>query len=121
MRLASFIQKVRLGPTAMQARRVLRMATMGGAEVLGMQDMIGSIEPGKRADLQILDLEDFHAYPSVGADPYARIVYAAARGDVDTVLIDGKIVMEGKNVRTVDKARVLKEADRCFARLMERI
>jgi len=121
MRLAAFIQKVRLGPTVMRARQVLRMATMGGAEVLGMQDEIGSIEPGKRADLQILDLEDFHVYPSAGVDPYSRIVYAATRGDVDTVMIDGEIVMEGKAVRTIDKAKVLKEADRCLARLMERI
>jgi cytosine/adenosine deaminase-related metal-dependent hydrolase len=121
MRLASFIQKVRFGPTVMNARQVLRMATMGGAEVLGMQDLIGSIEPGKRADLQLLDLEDFHVYPSFGADPYSRIVYAATRGDVDTVMIDGEIVMEGKVVRTIDKARVLREADRCLARLMERI
>jgi cytosine/adenosine deaminase-related metal-dependent hydrolase len=121
MRLASFIQKVRLGPTVMRARQVLRMATMGGAEVLGMADMIGSIEPGKRADLQILDLEDFHVYPSAGADPYSRIVYAATRGDVDTVLIDGEVVMEGKEVRTIDKARVLREADRSLTRLMGRI
>jgi cytosine/adenosine deaminase-related metal-dependent hydrolase len=121
MRLASFIQKVRLGPTVMRARQVLRMATMGGAEVLGMQDMIGSIETGKRADLQLLDLEDFHVYPSAGADPYSRIVYAATRGDVDTVMIDGEIVMEGKEVRTIDKARVLREADRCLERLMSRI
>lgn len=121
MRLASFIQKVRLGPTVMNARQVLRMATMGGAEVLGMQDIIGSIEPGKRADLQILDLEDFHVYPSAGVDPYSRIVYAATRGDVDTVMIDGEIVMEGKEVKTIDKARVLREADRCLERLMSRI
>jgi len=121
MRLASFIQKVRLGPTVMRARQVLRMATMGGAEVLGMQDMIGSIEPGKRADLQLLDLEDYHVYPSAGADPYSRVVYAATRGDVDTVMIDGEIVMEGKEVRTIDKARVLREADRCLERLMSRI
>ncbi|OUM96588.1 MAG: N-ethylammeline chlorohydrolase [Thermobacillus sp. ZCTH02-B1] len=121
MRLASFVQKVRLGPTAMEARLVLRMATMGGAEVLGLEDEIGSIEPGKRADLQLLDLEDFHVYPSFGADPYSRIVYAATRGDVDTVMIDGEIVMEGREVRTIDKGRVLREADRCLARLMERI
>jgi len=121
MRLASFIQKVRLGPTAMRAREVLRMATIGGAEVLGLASEIGSIEPGKRADLQMLDLEDFHVYPSCGADPYSRIVYAATRGDVDTVMIDGVIVMEGREMRTIDKARVLREADRCLERLLERI
>lgn len=98
MRLTSFIQKIQHGPTVMNARTVLRMATMGGAEVLGMEKEIGSIEVGKLADLQLLDLEDFHVYPSYDADLFSRVVYAATRGDVDTVLIDGKIVMQGKIV-----------------------
>jgi 5-methylthioadenosine/S-adenosylhomocysteine deaminase len=121
MRLTAFIQKVQHGPTVMDARTVLRMATMGGAEVLGMEREIGSVEPGKLADLQLLDLEDFHAFPSHDADMYSRVVYAATRGDVDTVLIDGKIVMENKIVRTVDKAVVLREADRCLQELLARL
>jgi len=121
MRLTAFIQKVRHGPTAMDARTVLRMATMGGAEVLGLEKEIGSIEVGKLADLQLLDLEDFHVYPSYDADLFSRVVYAATRGDVDTVLIDGEIVMSGKRVRTIDRSVVLKEADRSLKGLLARI
>ncbi|MDF2921955.1 MAG: S-adenosylhomocysteine deaminase [Paenibacillaceae bacterium] len=121
MRLTAFIQKVQHGPTVMNARSVLRMATMGGAAVLGLADKIGSVEPGKLADLQLLDLEDFHVYPSYDADWYSRVVYAATRGDVDTVVIDGEIVMQGKQVRTIDKSRVLRESDRALSRLLSRL
>ena len=99
MRLTAYMQKVKHGPTIMNAKTVLRMATMGGAKVLGLEEEIGSIETGKLADLQLLDLEDFHVYPSFDADWYSRVVYAATRGDVDTVLIDGQIVMENKLVK----------------------
>lgn len=121
MRLTAYMQKVKHGPTIMNARTVLRMATMGGAKVLGLEKEIGSIEPGKLADLQLLDLEDFHVYPSFDADWYSRVVYAATRGDVDTVMIDGQIVMENKRVRTVDKKIVLKEADQALRRLIGRL
>ncbi|WP_141502871.1 5'-deoxyadenosine deaminase [Paenibacillus luteus] len=121
MRLTAYMQKVKHGPTVMNARTVLRMATMGGAKVLGLEKEIGSIEAGKLADLQLLDLEDFHVYPSFDADWYSRVVYAATRGDVDTVLIDGQLVMENKLVRTVDKKIVLKEADRSLRKLIERL
>lgn len=121
MRLTAFIQKVKHGPTVMSARTVLRMATMGGAEVLGMADEIGSVEVGKKADLLLLDLEDFHAYPSYDADWHSRIVYAATRGDVDTVLIDGEVVMANKQVLTIDRKRVLRESDRCLKELLGRI
>lgn len=121
MRLAAFAQKVQHGPTVMDARTVLRMATIGGAEVLGMEKEIGSVEVGKLADLQLLDLDDFHAYPSFDADLYSRVVYAATRGDVDTVLVDGQVVVERKNVRTIDKTRVLRESDRVLKELLERL
>jgi 5-methylthioadenosine/S-adenosylhomocysteine deaminase len=121
MRLTAFIQKIQHGPTIMDARTVLRMATMGGAEVLGMEKEIGSIEIGKLADLQLLDLEDFHVYPSYDADMFSRVVYAATRGDVDTVLIDGEIVMQGKMVKTIDRKRVLMESDLALKGLLNRI
>jgi 5-methylthioadenosine/S-adenosylhomocysteine deaminase len=121
MRLTAFIQKIQHGPTVMDARTVLRMATMGGAEVLGMESEIGSIEVGKFADMQLLDLEDFHVYPSYDADLFSRVVYAATRGDVHTVFIDGEIVMESKIVRTIDRKRVLSESDRVLKGLLKRI
>jgi cytosine/adenosine deaminase-related metal-dependent hydrolase len=121
MRLTALIHKVQHGPTVMNARTVLRMATIGGAEVLGLEKEIGSIEVGKLADLQLLDLDDFHAFPSYDVDLFSRIVYSATRGDVNTVLIDGKIVMEHKIVKTIDKTLVLKEADRSIKQLLTRL
>lgn len=121
MRLTALLHKVKHGPTAMDARTVLRLATIGGAEVLGMADQIGSVEVGKKADLQLLDLEDFHVYPSYDADWFSRVVYAATRGDVDTVWIDGEVVMEGKIVRTIDRRRVLQQSDSCLRALLQRI
>lgn len=121
MRLAALVQKVAHGPTVMNAQTVLRMATMGGAQVLGMEHEIGSIEPGKLADLQLLDLEDFHVYPSFDSDWYARVVYAATRGEVHTVIIDGKIVMSNRVMQTIDKSLVLKQADQSLRRLLDRL
>lgn len=121
MRLTALIQKSLHGPTSMDAKTVLRMATIGGAEVLGMANEIGSIEAGKKADLILLELDEFHAYPSFDADPYSRVVYSAGYSDVDTVLIDGELVMNNKVMLTVDKGIVLKEADRSIERLLRRL
>ncbi|GFN33675.1 5'-deoxyadenosine deaminase [Paenibacillus xylaniclasticus] len=121
MRLTAMIHKVQHGPTAMDARTVLRMATMGGAEVLGLERMIGSIEVGKKADLVMLDLNKFHTFPSHDADIYSRVVYAAGRGDVDTVWIDGRIVMRSRIVTTINEAAVLQESDVAISRLIGRM
>lgn len=121
MRYTALIHKVEHGPTVMDARTVLRMATMGGAEVLGMAKDIGSIEAGKKADVILLDLNDFHTYPSHEVDIYSRVVYSATRSNVDTVIIDGQVVLEDRIVKTVDRGIVLREADQSIARLMSRI
>lgn len=121
MRLSAYMQKVAHGPTVMNARTVLRMATIGGAEVLGMEREIGSIETGKLADLILLDLEDYHVYPSFDADWFSRVVYAATRGDVEMVMIDGHVVMEGRQVLTLDKPRVLDGANQALQKLLRRL
>jgi cytosine/adenosine deaminase-related metal-dependent hydrolase len=121
MRLAAILQKPAHGPTVMKAREVFRMATMGGAEAMGLENEIGSLEPGKKADVVILNLNDFHVYPSVEVDPISRIVYSATRGDVETTIIDGRIVMENRVLKTVDKTVVLKEANRSIRRLLRRL
>ena len=79
-------------PSTMDARTVVAMATRGGARVLGLSDKIGSIEKGKRADLVVIDLDRPHLTPLY--DPYSHIVYAVRGGDVQTVIIDGRIVMD---------------------------
>ncbi|APH05836.1 5'-deoxyadenosine deaminase [Bacillus weihaiensis] len=120
MRLAALIQKPTHGPTAMDAHTVFKMATIGGAKAVGMESEIGSIEVGKKADLAILNLNDFHTFPSYGVDPISRIVYSATRADVETTIINGKIVMEDGLLKTVNKKLVLHEANTSIKRLLDR-
>lgn len=109
MRLASYIHKARtLDPTAMPAEKVLEMATINGAKALGMADQIGSLEVGKKADLVVLDLHKAHIVPS--PDPVSAIVCAACGADVDTVVIDGRVVVQDREVLTMDEERILDEA-----------
>ncbi|AOZ94374.1 5'-deoxyadenosine deaminase [Paenibacillus crassostreae] len=121
MRNTALIHKVDHGPTVMDAKTVLRMATMGGAEVLGLENEIGSIEVGKKADLVLLDLNDFHTFPSFDTDVYSRVVYSTTRSNVDTVIIDGKVVLENRRIKTIDRGIVLRESDRSIERLLKRI
>jgi 5-methylthioadenosine/S-adenosylhomocysteine deaminase len=120
MRLAALIQKPVHGPTAMDAKSVFKMATIGGARAVGLAHEIGSLEVGKKADLAILDLNNFHTFPSYDVDPISRIVYSGTRADVETTIINGKIVMENRVMRTVDKDIVLLEANRSIQRLLSR-
>ncbi|WP_312094771.1 5'-deoxyadenosine deaminase [Niallia sp.] len=120
MRLAALIQKPIHGPTAMDAKTVFRMATIGGAKAVGLEKEIGSLEIGKRADLAILNLQNFHTFPSYDVDPISRIVYSATRADVETTIVDGKIVMENKVMTTVDRPIVLMEADKSIKRLLSK-
>ncbi|MGM7721480.1 5'-deoxyadenosine deaminase [Metabacillus sp. Hm71] len=120
MRLAALIQKPAHGPTAMDAHTVFKMATIGGAKAVGMENEIGSIEVGKKADLAILNLNHFHTYPSYGVDPISRIVYSATRADVETTIINGEIVMENGLLKTINKSIVLHEANNCIKRLLQR-
>ncbi|CAH1059756.1 S-triazine hydrolase [Paenibacillus pseudetheri] len=119
MRLAAIIQKPQHGPTTMDARSVFRMATIGGAKAVGMEDKIGSIEVCKKADLMLLNLLNFHTFPSYDVDPISRIVYSATRADVETTIIDGEIVMERGLLKTADKEIVLNEANRSIKRLLK--
>lgn len=121
MRLAALIQKPIHGPTAMKARTVFRMATIGGAKAVGMEHDIGSIEVGKKADLAILNLNDFHVYPSFDIDPISRIVYSATRADVETTIVNGRILMENRILNTINKEIVLKEANQSIKRLVKKL
>ncbi|MEK3837902.1 5'-deoxyadenosine deaminase [Paenibacillus sp. FSL R7-0128] len=118
MRLAAVIQKPAHGPTTMDARSVFRMATIGGAKAVGMEDQIGSIEVGKKADLAILNLYNFHTFPSYDVDPISRIVYSATRADVETTMVDGEILMHTGRLKTIDKEVVLHEANLSIKRLL---
>lgn len=121
MRLAAILHKPAYGPTAMKAQQVLEMATIGGARAVGLEEQVGSLEVGKKADLIILNLNKFHAYPSAEVDPVSRIVYSASKTDVETTIINGHIVMENRIMKTIDEKIVLKEANRSIRRLLSRL
>jgi cytosine/adenosine deaminase-related metal-dependent hydrolase len=100
--------KFRDGPTALPAADLLELATIGGARALGLDADIGSIEPGKLADLAVLDLRRAHA---VGADDvYTTLVYAARAADVRLVTIGGKIVVEDGRLTAFDEAEAVADA-----------
>lgn len=121
MRLAALIHKPVHGPTAMDAKTVFRMATIGGAKAMGMENEIGSLEIGKKADLVIMNLNDFHLYPSYDVETISRIVYSSTRADVETTVINGKVVMENRIMKTLNKEIVLKEANKSIRRLINKI
>lgn len=119
MKLAAVIQKARLlDPRSMPAWSVLRMATTNGARAMGMQSEIGSLERGKRADLVLIDLKKPHLVPYV--DIISNIVYSAMGSDVDTVLVDGKVLVRGSKARNLDEERIATEAQLHQDELMSR-
>ena len=110
MRTAALLQKALHGPEILPANRVLRMATIDGASALGIADHIGSLEVGKRADVIVVDLKRLHATPE--ADVVSSLVYAAEAADVQTTIIDGRVVMRNRKLATMNEAEVIGEANR---------
>jgi cytosine/adenosine deaminase-related metal-dependent hydrolase len=97
----------------------LELATIGGAHALGLQHELGSLEVGKRADIVLVDLNKPHTSPV--ADPVSRLVYAAHGGDVDTVFVDGQVVMRGRILPGVDEGAIIGEAKQAAERVSARI
>ena len=108
MRTAALIQQALHGADTLPALAVLRMATINGARALGLETEIGSIETGKRADLTLVNTDRLHTTPR--PDPVSTIVYAAEAGDVETVIIDGRVVLRCGELTTLDEQTVLQEA-----------
>jgi len=109
MRQAAFLHKLETrDPRAVPAAIALEMATIGGARVLGMDKQIGSLEPGKRADLVIVGMRQARQTPLY--DAVSHLVYTTRGDDVDTVIVNGKILMRNKRVLTMNEAAVLADA-----------
>jgi len=108
MRTASLLQKVRSGPEALPARAALRMATIEGARALGLEREIGSIEEGKRADLAVINLNRLHLTPR--PDPVSTLVFAGGHSDVETVLIDGQVIMRDGRLARADEEDIIAAA-----------
>jgi 5-methylthioadenosine/S-adenosylhomocysteine deaminase len=114
MRLAALLAKGAGGdPTAVPARDALAMATRRGAAALHLDHLTGSIEPGKRADLIVLELERLHTVPAFTREPdstYARIVYASKSTDVRDVMCNGRWLMRDRVLLTLDEAALMRAA-----------
>jgi len=111
MRQAAFLHKlVTKDPRAVPATDALAMATIDGARALAMQDRIGSLEPGKRADVIIVDMSTARQTPMY--DPVSHLVYVTRGDDVRTTIVDGRVVMRDRKVLTLDSEAVLAEARR---------
>ncbi len=110
MDMAAKIHKVNcLDPTVMDARSVLRMATIEGARVLGLDGQTGSLETGKKADLILIDTNKPHLTPMYHIE--SHLVYAAGAGDVAATIINGRLVMKDRHLLTLDAEAVMAEVN----------
>jgi cytosine/adenosine deaminase-related metal-dependent hydrolase len=109
LKWVAYLQKLlHRDATVVTAEQVLETATLGGAKALGMADLFGSIEPGKRADFVVVRTDGPNWVPNL--NPVANFVYATSGADVDTVVVDGAVLMESRNLTTLDEERILAEA-----------
>jgi 5-methylthioadenosine/S-adenosylhomocysteine deaminase len=123
MKFASLMHRAsRVDASLQQAPDVVRMATRNGADALGHQT--GRLEPGRKADVILVNLMSQMFTPLVPGNSehlFSHLVFAANGSCVDTTIIDGKIVMEGRQLTTVDEQKVLREANAAFLRVIDRI
>ena len=120
MRQAAFLHKLTTNdPRTLPARDALAMATIEGARALGLQDQIGSLEPGKRADLIVVSVAGARQTPMY--DPISHLVYVARGDDVTMTIVNGKILMRDRKVLTLNEAEILKEATGIAAKVREAV
>ena len=116
MKTAAYLQKVNtMEPTSITAYDILKMATIEGAKVLGLEDEIGTIEPGKKADLIFIKTDKIHLQPE--NDVCSNIVYSANGSDVEMVMIDGKVVMHHRKMTNLDEKEVIRHVKKIAKRL----
>ena len=109
MDLAAKLAKItKMDPLAMNAKAVVEMATVEGAKALHMEKEIGSLEPGKKADLILIGLDEPNAVPMY--DIYAQLAYALKASDVETVVIGGRVVMRDRKLLTVNEVEAMAKA-----------
>jgi 5-methylthioadenosine/S-adenosylhomocysteine deaminase len=111
MRSMALLQKALRGPEVLPARSALRIATIEGAKALGLQNEIGSLEVGKRADVAVVKVEGLDSTPST-RDLVSALVYSGQTSDVQAVVVDGRLLMNDRKLLTIDEAGVVSEAER---------
>lgn len=117
MKTAAYLQKVNtMQPSSILAYDILKMATIEGAKVLGMEDEIGTLEPGKKADMIFIKTDKLHLCPE--NDVCANLVYSANGADVESVMIDGKIIMQNRKMVNLDEKEVIRQVKKIAKRLL---
>jgi len=120
IRTAALLQKLHTNDASvLPAYKALHLATVGGAEVLGLSEHIGRLMKGFKADIILLDLHRPHLYPLY--DIYAQIVYAAASSDVHTAIVDGRVLMENRCLLTLAEDVVMEKAQSSADNLLKRL
>ncbi len=110
MKACALLHKINtMDACVVPAQKCLELATINGAAAIGMEKEIGSIETGKKADVILVDLDKPHLVPL--SNPISHLVYSARGSDVDTVLVDGRVLMENRELRSLDQKEVLKFAN----------
>ncbi|MGB7969505.1 MAG: amidohydrolase family protein [Methanobacterium sp.] len=119
MKITALLQKVTtMDPTVLNAEEVFKMATINGAKSLGLEDQIGSIEVGKKADIILIDAKSPQLTPF--RNPISHIVYSANGGNVDTVICNGEILMQNRELLTLDENMILEAAQNASEELLSK-
>lgn len=122
MRLATLIQKPFHGPESITAKDVFELATIGGAKALHLENEIGSIEEGKKADLVLLDLNQIHNALEINEESlYSNIVYSSDHTNVQSVMIDGNWIYLNREFKTIDAIEVRKKSNEELKKLLNRV
>lgn len=120
IKFAALLSKIgKNDPTALPARSALEMATINGAKALGRADEIGSIEEGKKADLILVDLTKPHLTPFHNIE--SHLVYSSVGSDVETVIVDGKILMRDREVLSLNEAEIMEKGQKSSDDLIEKV
>lgn len=120
MRLAARLQSLREGPGALGGLATLRLATSGGARAIGLEREIGSLEPGKAADLVVVDLARPELVVAPGVDPHDRLVFGASPAAVRHVVVAGEPRVESGRLTALDLPRILVESTAAAKRVARR-
>jgi 5-methylthioadenosine/S-adenosylhomocysteine deaminase len=119
MKITALLQKVTtMDPTVLNAEEVFKMATINGAKSLGLEDQIGSIEMGKKADITLIDARSPQLTPF--RNPISHIVYSANGGNVDTVICNGEILMKNRKLLTLDENMIMEAAQNASEELLSK-
>lgn len=117
MKTAAYLQKINtMQPSSINAYDILKMATIEGARVLGLEDEIGTIEVGKKADMIFVKVDKVHLCPE--NDVCNNLVYSANGADVDSVMIDGKLIMQNRKMLHLNEKEVMKQVKKIAKRLL---